>query len=76
MKSNLSFFEWIALKQLKKSNSNIIIIKAVKGKCTAVMNKKDYDEKLEKQLNDKQTHKQLKRDSIRLNETQLNKFIL
>ena len=38
------------------------------------MNNKDYDEKLQEELNDKQTIKQLKREPVRSTETQLNKF--
>ena len=49
VKSNLNFSEWTALRQLK-SNSNIIITKADKGNCTVVMNKKDYDEKLQEPI--------------------------
>ena len=55
VKSNLSFSEWTALRQLK-SNSNIIITKADKGNCTVGMNKKDYDKKLQEQLNNKCTN--------------------
>ena len=55
VKSILSVFVLIAVRQLK-SSSNIFITKADKGYCTVVMNKKNYDEKLRKQLNDKQTY--------------------
>ena len=48
---NLSAEERKTLKELR-SDSNIKIMKADKGNCTAVMNTKDYDDKLLALLND------------------------
>ena len=59
--NNLTKGEKQALKRLK-NNENIVILPADKGRVTVVMDKKDYHDKMNELVNDKQTYQELKRD--------------
>ena len=48
-----------ALKRLK-TDENIVILPADKGRVTVVMDKTDYNDKMDSLVNDKQTYKVLK----------------
>ncbi|XP_072030495.1 uncharacterized protein [Amphiura filiformis] len=60
-KSNLSKDEKIALKDLRKEDT-ILILPADKGKSTVVLDKEDYEEKVNIMLNDDKTKEKLKSD--------------
>ncbi|XP_072051992.1 uncharacterized protein [Amphiura filiformis] len=60
-KSNLTKSEYLALDSLKKDDS-ITILPADKGRCTVVLNSKDYDQKVKTLLEDTKTYTPLKRD--------------
>ncbi|XP_072021450.1 uncharacterized protein [Amphiura filiformis] len=60
-KSNLSKDEKIALKDLRKEDT-ILILPADKGKSTVVLDKEDYEEKVNIMLNDDKTYEKLKND--------------
>ena len=57
--SNLTPDEQKALKRLK-TDENIVILPADKGRVTVVMDKTDYNDKMDSLVNDKQTYKVLK----------------
>ena len=59
--SNLTPDEQKALKRLK-TDENIVILPADKGRVTVVMDKTDYNDKMDSLVNDKQTYEVLKRD--------------
>ncbi|XP_072021904.1 uncharacterized protein [Amphiura filiformis] len=60
-KSNLSKEEKRALVDLKKDDK-IMILPADKGKSTVVLNKVDYEEKVNNMLSDEKTYQKLKSD--------------
>ena len=72
---NLSPSERLALKQLK-TNEDIIILLADKGRATVVMDRKDYDGKLLTMLSDTTVYKWLKRDPTSSLERQMNSKLL
>ena len=57
--NNLTKDEKQALKRLK-NDENIVILPADKGRVTVVMDKKDYHDKMNELVNDKQTYQELK----------------
>ena len=59
--SSLTKDERHALKRLR-NDKDIVILPAVKGRVTVVMDKTDYHDKMDAIVNDKQTYKELKRD--------------
>ena len=59
--SNLTADEQKTLKRLK-TDENIVILPADKGRVTVVMDKTDYNDKMDSLVNDKQTYEVLKRD--------------
>ena len=69
-KSNLSKDERIALKELSKDN-DIVIVPADKGRSTVVMNKSDYNTKMNKLLEDRTTYLPLKKDPTKTVKNQL-----
>ena len=68
---NLTKDELHALKRLK-SNKNIVILPADKGRVTVVMDKKDYTDKIDSLVNEKQTYEPLKRDPTPALQPRLN----
>ena len=58
---NLTKDELHALKRLK-NDKDIVILHADKGRVTVVMDEKDYSDKMDSLVNDKQTYEPLKRD--------------
>ena len=59
--SNLTKNERDAIQSLKKNN-DIVILPADKGKCTVVMDKEEYIQKMETKLSDIDTYKKLEKD--------------
>ena len=59
--SNLTPDEQKALKRLQ-THENIVILPADKGRVTVVMDKTDYNDKMNSLVNDKKTYEVLKRD--------------
>ena len=59
--SNISREEQIALKDLA-TNEDIVILPADKGKCTVVLDREQYDRKVQDLLGDKDTYMPLKKD--------------
>ena len=57
-RSNLTYNERIALRDLR-SDDSIVLLPADKGKCTVVMNKAEYVEKMEEKLKDENTYKRI-----------------
>ena len=72
--SNLTKDERQALKRLK-TDENIVILPADKGRVTVVMDKTDYD-KMGTLVNDKQTYEELKRDPTPSLQRKLNSKLL
>ena len=72
---NLSPSERLALKQLK-TNEDIIILPADKGRATVVLDRKDYDGKLLTMLSDTTVYKRLKRDPTSSLERWMNATLL
>ena len=70
--SNLTPDELKALKRLK-TDENIVILPADKGRVTVVMDKTDYNNKMNSLVNDKQTYEVLKRDPTPALQRKLNK---
>lgn len=62
-------------KTFLKSNPGIIITKADKSNCTIVMDKTEYENKIQELLNDTQTYKIIPRNPINKVHTNLNKII-
>ena len=60
-RNNLTKNEYRALDSLKKDKS-ITVLPADKGRCTVVLNSKDYDQKAKALLSDTKTYALLKRD--------------
>ena len=73
--SNLAKDERQALKRLK-TDENIVILPADKGRVTVVMDKTDYYDKMDALVNDKQTYQILKRDPTRALQRKLNSKLL
>ena len=69
--SNLTKDELQALKRLK-TDENIVILPADKGRVTVVMDKTDYYDKMDALVNDKQTYQVLKRDPTPALQRKLN----
>ena len=68
---NLTSDEHKALKRLK-TGENIVILPADKGRVTVVMDKTDYNDKMDSPVNDKQTYEVLKRDPTPVLQRKLN----
>ena len=64
-----------ALKRLK-TDENIVILPADKGRVTVVMDKTDYYDKMDTLVNDKQTYEELKRDPTPTLQRKLNSKLL
>ena len=73
--SNLTKDELQALKRLK-TDENIVILPADKGRVTVVMDKTDYYDKMDVLVNDKQTYQVLKRDPTPALQRKLNSKLL
>ena len=73
--SNLTPDEQKALKRLK-TDENIVILPADKGRVTVVMDKTDYNDKMDSLVNDKQTYEVLKRDPTPALQRKLNNKLL
>ena len=73
--SNLTRDEQKALKRLK-TDENIVTLPADKGRVTVVMEKTDYNDKMDSLVNDKQTHEVLKRDPTPALQRKLNNKLL
>ena len=73
--SNLTKDERQALNRLK-TDENIVILPADKGRVTAVMDKTDYYDKMVTLVNDKQTYEELKRDPTPTLQRKLNSKLL
>ncbi|XP_078355921.1 uncharacterized protein LOC144640707, partial [Oculina patagonica] len=73
--SNLTKDEQQALKRLK-TDDNIVILPADKGRVTVVMDKTDYYHKMDALVNDKQTYEVLKRDPTPALQRKLNNKLL
>ena len=68
---NLPQAELRALYNLRK-NQDRLVIPADKGNCTVVMDRKDYDDKVQQMLSDQGTYKVLDRDPTQRTERKLN----
>lgn len=68
---NLPQDELRALHGLRKDKDRLII-SADKGNCTVVMDRKDYDEKVQQMLNDQKTYKILDKDPTQRTERKFN----
>ena len=64
-----------ALKRLK-TDQNIVILPANKGRVTVVMDKTDYNDKMDSLVSDKQTYEVLKRDPTPALQRKLNNKLL
>ena len=73
--SNLTRDEQKALKRLK-TDENIVILPADQERVTVVMDKTDYNDKMDSLVNDKQTYKVLKRDPVPALQRKLNNKML
>ena len=73
--SNLTTDEQRALKRLK-TDQNIVILPADKGRVTVVMDKTSYNDKMDSLVNDKQTYEVLKRDPTPALQRKLNNKLL
>ena len=73
--SNLTKDERQALKRLK-TDENIVILPADKGRVTVVMDKTDYYDKMDTLVNDKQTYEELTRDPTPTLQRKLNSKLL
>ena len=73
--SNLTKDERQALKRMK-TDENIVILPADKGRVTVVMDKTDYYDKMDTLVNDKQTYEELKRDPTPSLQRKLNSKLL
>lgn len=72
---NLSSAEFSALSNLKKDPSRVVL-RADKGNCTIVMDRSDYDSKINNLLNDPTTYIKLKKDPTKSTERKLNALLL
>ena len=73
--SNLTPDEQKQLQRLK-TDKNIVILHADKGRVTVVMDKTDYNDKMDSLVNDKQTYEVLKRDPTPALQRKLNNKLL
>ena len=73
--NNVSKQERRALNDLKKDQSRVIM-KADKGNCFVVMDKSDYDNKMETLLNDRNTYELVSKAPFRRIERDLNAMLL
>ena len=73
--SNLSPEECRALSSLRR-DSDIVILPADKGRSTVVMDRKNYDEKINNLLADQKTYKKLRRDPTPAFERRMNSQLL
>ena len=73
--SNLTADEQKALKRLK-TDEDIVILPVDKGQVTILMDKTDYNDKMDALVNDKQTYEVLKRDPRPALQRKLNKKLL
>ena len=73
--SNLTPDEQKVLKRLK-TDENIVILSADKGRMTVVMDKTDYNDKMDSLVNDKQTYEVLKRDPTPALQRKINNKLL
>ena len=73
--SNLTTDEQRALKRLK-TDQNIVMLPADKGRVTVVMDKTNYNDKMDSLVNDKQTYEVLKRDPTPALQRKLNNKLL
>ena len=73
-KSNLNKNERTALRQLRQDNS-IHVLKADKGNATVIMNRTDYDKKVQEMLTTP-TYKKLKKDPTTSTERKVTKHLL
>ena len=64
-----------ALKRLK-TDKDIVILPADKGRVTVVMDRTDYHDKMNELVNDKQTYEELKRDPTPALQRKLNSKLL
>ena len=74
-KSNITPGERLALKNLSKSD-DIVILPADKGRTTVVMNKSEYESKMDKLTKDKDTYELLKKDPTRSVKTKLVNILI
>ena len=72
---NLTKDELHALRRLR-NDKDIVILPADKGRVTVVMDKKDYTDKMDSLVNDKQTYEPLKRDPTPALQRRLNGKLL
>ena len=73
--NNLTNDERQALKRLK-TDKDIVILPADKGRVTVVMDQTDYHDKMNELVNDKQTYEELKRDPTPALQRKLNSKLL
>ena len=73
--NNLTNDERQALKRLK-TDKDIVILPADKGRVTVVMDRTDYHDKMNELVNDKQTYEELKRDPTPALQRKLNSKLL
>ena len=73
--NNLTNDERQALKRLK-TDEDIVILPADKGRVTVVMDRTDYHDKMNELVNDKQTYEELKRDPTPALQRKLNSKLL
>ena len=59
-----------------RNDKDIVILPADKGRVTVVMDKKDYTDKMDSLVNDKQTYEPLKRDPTSALQQRLNGKLL
>ena len=72
---NLAKNEWPALKRLK-NDKGTVILPADKGRVTVFMDKKDYIDKMDSLVNDKQTYEPLRPDPTPALQRRLNGKLL
>ena len=73
-KSNLNQAESEALEKLQRDR-DIEILPADKGRCTVVMNKKDYQSKVNTLLSDSKTYEKLKKDPTQSYKKELAEYL-
>ena len=72
---NITSQEARALRDLSQDES-ILVLPADKGKATVVMNRADYDDKIDQMLKDENTYQLLKKDPTASLEKQMNSRLL
>ena len=73
--SNLSPDEKRALKSLRKRDG-VVILPADKGRATVIMDRCDYDEKMNRMIKEGDTYKELSRDPVQSVERKMNAMLL